>query len=205
MRARSTTTFALLRVEASVEAKLRNSHIFEKHRDEFYIEPTWTSERLLQVEKFEGSIYDPACGAGRIVMAAKDAGYVAYGTDIVRRSAVATGVWDFLDNNLLQDNIICNPPFGEAHKFLDHALTVTRRKIAFLLPTVWMNGAKTGKRLETTPLARVYLLSPRPSMPPGDLVLAGFEPSNGRVDFAWYLWEIGYTGEPHIRWLRRND
>ena len=37
-------------------------HIWNKEPDGFYVEPFWVSERLFEVEKFDGTIWDPACG-----------------------------------------------------------------------------------------------------------------------------------------------
>jgi hypothetical protein len=33
----------------------RNSHIWDREKDEHYVEPAWCSERLFQVETFVGS------------------------------------------------------------------------------------------------------------------------------------------------------
>lgn len=73
-----------------------------------------------------------------------------------------------------------------------------------LLPTKWMNSARRGAWLETTPFSRVWLLAPRPSMPPGTVIEAGVKPGNGTVDFAWFVWSRGYEGAPVIGWLRRE-
>jgi len=63
--------------------------------DEHYVEPHWVSERLFQEEKFTGGIYDPACGFGRIVESAIDAGHIAHGADLVDRRGRGN-VQDFL-------------------------------------------------------------------------------------------------------------
>jgi hypothetical protein len=46
--------------------------------------------------------------------------------------------------------------------------------------------------------------NPRPSMPPGEVILRGEKPGGGKTDFAWLVFEQGYTGEPGIGWLRRE-
>jgi hypothetical protein len=100
-------------------------------------------------------------------------------------------------------SIVSNPPFGIADSFAVRALSLAT-KVALLLPTKWMNGAKRGAWLETTPLRRVWLLAPRPSMPPGPVIEAGLKPGNGTVDFCWMVWERGYEGHSELRWLRRD-
>jgi hypothetical protein len=61
------------------------AHVWAKEALGFYVEPQWCSERLFQVEQFDGAIWDPACGLGRITEAARRVGYTSYATDIVDR------------------------------------------------------------------------------------------------------------------------
>lgn len=187
------------------EAKTaKEAHIWARHPEDWYVEPEWCSRRLFEVEKFEGTIDDPSCGMGRIVIAAKGAGFQAYGGDIVRRGPETTFLGSFLDRGSDMDNIISNPPFGIADKYARHALKLASAKVALLLPTKWMNAASRGAWLETTPLRRVWLLAPRPSMPPGTVIESGVKPGNGTTDFAWFVWERGYAGLPELHWLRRD-
>ena len=58
--------------------------------------------------------------------------------------------------------------------------------------------------LEQTPLARIWLLTPRPSMPPGEAILRGEKPAGGKVDFCWLVFEVGYYGKSIVRWLQRD-
>lgn len=193
----------------------KNAHLWARHpQDWWYVEPEWTSERLFAVEKFEGGILDPACGLGRIVRSAEKSGLHAVGMDIEPRSdAVMIAIdflsgdfpWEILDSESGGEcqNIASNPPFGCADRFIEKALRITPDKVAMLLPTRWMNGAARGAWLETTPLLRVWLLGPRPSMPPGPVIEAGEKPGNGTIDFAWFVWQRGYAGKPHLGWLRK--
>src|SRR5262249_16735706 len=47
------------------------AHIWAKEEHGFYIEPQWCSERLFEVEKFNGAISHPAGGIGRVAEAAR--------------------------------------------------------------------------------------------------------------------------------------
>jgi hypothetical protein len=58
--------------------------------------------------------------------------------------------------------------------------------------------------LQQTPLAVVWLLTPRPSMPPGYVILAGQKPGGGKVDFCWLVWSHDHVGQPEMRWLHRD-
>ena len=61
-----------------------------------------------------------------------------------------------------------------------------------------------GARLEPLPLAKIYLLTPRPSMPPGEVIARGERPGGGRMDFAWLVFNHGHSGPPELRWLHRD-
>lgn len=99
--------------------------------------------------------------------------------------------------------IVSNPPYKHAQAFAGAALQKAS-KVALLLPLDWLSGDKRSRWLETTPLETVWVLTPRPSMPPGAVIVAGVEPGGGEEDFAWFVWQAGYAGSPRIKWLHRK-
>lgn len=179
----------------------RESHLWDRHAEDWYVEPSWCSTRLFEAERFEGQVWDPACGMGRIAEAAAAAGLPWICTDLIDRGR--GGNRDFLLETLRTSNIVSNPPFGIAEQFVAHALKLAERKVAMLLPANWVQGDKRSRWLETTPLRRVYFITPRPSMPPGTAITAGEKPGNGTTDYAWFVWLRGFDGAPEVRWLRR--
>ena len=138
---------------------------------DYYVEQHWCSSRLFETEVFDGSIYDPACGSGRIVLSACRAGYRAYGTDKIRRSPICRETLDFCETSpparQKAHNIVCNPPFKIAELIVDLALEHCLRKVAMLLSHDWLAGDERTHWLESKPMRRVLILTPRPSMPPG--------------------------------------
>lgn len=180
----------------------RDSSIWSRDPHDFYVEPEWCSERLFEAEQFRGEIWDPACGTGRIIRSAGRVGLDAVGTDLVDRGF--GGVHNFMTTKSFADNIVSNPPFGIAGAFVRRALDLSARKVAMLLPANWVQGDKRSRWLETTPLVRVYFLTPRPSMPPGTVIQAGVKPGNGTTDYAWFVWDRGYQGPAEIGWIRRD-
>jgi len=204
--------------QATGALRERKSNIWARDAYDWYVEPEWCSQRLFDVEPFVGEIVDPACGIGRIVGTARAAGYRTQGLDIVRRSDACDEVADFMSDvwqsqrPCWPENIVSNPPFklcdpkpGVRPKgFVELALERTCRKVALLLPASWLFGVRRAERLRTTPLRRVHLLVPRPSMPPGAVIAAGEKVGGGTTDFAWFVWEHGYRGLPEITWLDRG-
>jgi hypothetical protein len=59
--------------------------------------------------------------------------------------------------------------------------------------------------LRTLPLARIHLLSPRPSCPPGPYILAGGKPEGATDECVWLVFEHGYVGPVTTSWLLRDE
>jgi hypothetical protein len=185
--------------------KKKDAHLWERHPQDWYVEPEWVNDQLFTVEQFEGLVYDPACGMGRIVDAAIKAGLQAIGSDLMDRCG-RFAVVDFLTAPCwAPDNIACNPPYGYVpgicEQFVYQALLLAKRKVAMLLPSGWVQGEDRARWLRQVGLKTVYFICPRPSMPPGPVIEAGVAPGSGTTDYAWYVFERGHVGEPTIGWL----
>src|SRR6266436_4012983 len=113
----------------------RRGHIWERATNDHYVEPAWCSERLFDVEEFYGRINDPCCGFGTIPEAAYRAGIGATACDLVDRGYKGGWVEDFFTSTWPRDNIVANPPFNIAERFVRHALEVTGLKVAVIFPT----------------------------------------------------------------------
>lgn len=193
----------------ALRADKRNTK-WKRHPQDWYVEPIWCDVRLFEVEHFAGRIWDPAAGIGRILGAARLAGHKVIGSDIVDRNHdggfAEVNFLTECDSSSREPNIVCNPPYRYAGAFVYKALKLAERKVAMLLPAAWVQGVTRSRWLETTPLRRVWFLAPRPSMPPGPIVVKGGPlGGSGTTDFAWFVWARGYDGHPEVRWLRRDD
>lgn len=58
---------------------------YGRAKHNFYVEPRWLVNVLLDMETFTGTVLDPACGSATIVSACRDRGIRATGADIVDR------------------------------------------------------------------------------------------------------------------------
>jgi len=184
--------------------RAKRSHLWQRAEGDHYVEAEWCSERLFDVEPFEGTIWDPACGFGRIPKAAKGRGLKTYASDLVDRGY--DGLDELSDFFAREDgvapNVISNPPFVMFKPFALKALSLrSTRKVALIWLVRRLNAAQW---LEDTPLARVWLLRPRPSMPPAHVIARGDKPGNGSQDFAWLVWDKQHRGPPTIGWLHRD-
>src|SRR5262245_6035446 len=136
------------------------AHIWRKEKNGFYGDPQWCSERLYEDEPFVGSQWAPFCGIGRCSDAVRRCGYKTYATDIVDRG------YQHFDRTLnfplcegaLGNNIVTNPPFQICDQALRHSLKLHVDAIAMIWLARRLNAAHW---LADTPLARVYMLTPR--------------------------------------------
>ena len=162
----------------------------------FYPTPTYVTCSLIDREKFDGLIWEPACGDGAMSNVLQKAGHEVHSSDIVDRGYGEVG--DFLKSNRSVPNIVTNPPFNLAEKFVQKALANTTRKVAMFLPLSFLTSKRRYDWLPHTPLKYVYIFTNRVSLYPsgerGNL-------SSGTTDYAWFVWEHGYEGEPTIRWF----
>lgn len=204
------------------------AHAWERDPYEHYVEPAWVSRRLFQVETFFGTVVDPAAGFGTIVRSARSSGLKAFGYDIARRpeadTGLVTGGIDFTlpDGHPDLDDlypapypvscIVSNPPYGLIpdgsgdrleEVFLRRALD-RAEKVALLLPTSWLHSAKRARWVYSLPFCAKYELTPRPSIPPGHVILSGEKPGGGKKDFAWFIFWKGFSGAPKIARLDRD-
>src|SRR5262249_34166399 len=143
------------------------------------------------------------CGLARIPEAARAAGYAAFASDLVDRG------YRYFDEALnflacehrLGDSIVTNPPFQICDLFARRALRLDVDTVAMIWLARRLNAAHW---LRGTPLARIYLLTPRPSMPPSRVIEAGQKPQGGKQDFAWLVFRRDHAGPPELRWLHRD-
>jgi len=172
----------------------RNSHIFARARNDLYVEPFWCSARLFDVETFPEPVWDPCAGTGTIVESACAAGLRYAASDI------STGRDFLIEPALIPPpfSVVTNPPYALAREIVERAIELGAIKVAFLFPVARTNAA--WRWLESLPLARLYLLTPRPSVPP----ITAKKVGGGRVDFCWLVLDRRHKGPPTFGWLHRD-
>ena len=172
--------------------------INSRQKDDFYPTPPEGTYPLLQREKFEGEIWECACGDGAISNLLIKEGYNVYSSDLINRGYGDTGI-DFLKSNKKTDNIITNPPFKLGCEFAYHACQLANKKVAMLCRINFLEGVARGKMFKLTPLKNVYVFSRRITFQNPDSGKKSH--GGGMLAFAWFIWEHGYNGKPTIDWI----
>lgn len=158
--------------------------------NDFYPTPEIASVSLLERERFDGEIWEPACGDGAMSRVIERYGYKVKSTDLIERGYGESGV-DFLRSKYMTDNIVTNAPFSLMNKFIHQALTHARKKVAFL-GRLNLLETKTRKKFFTDfPFARLYVFSER----------IQFGQGSNAIAFAWFIWDYSHSGKPIIEWV----
>lgn len=172
---------------------------------DFYPTPPIAVEKLLSVETFNNAIWEPACGDGAISKVLTSKGFDVLSTDLHDWGySTQTGPqWDFL---ALRDNterdIITNPPFNISCPFVENALALTKEKggkVAILEKLIFLSSKKRQRLFKEFPFKKAYIFSKRlPRMHRTDY---DGKKVSSMIDFAWYVWDWKYVGNPEIDFL----
>jgi hypothetical protein len=191
----------------------RLSHIWPRAAHDHYVEPQWCSTRLFETESFGArgaTVLDPCCGWGRILQAASAAGYRAIGADIIDLHrdldpSTAFSVRDFLTSPPIRPRpwaCVFNPPFDKVAEFCERAVGLATYKVAAIIPLRRLPAAHWLKHL---PLETIYLLTPRPSMPPGPYLDAGGKAAGDQQEYCWLIFnKHDAVTAPRVCWLHRD-
>ncbi len=163
-----------------------------------YATPNHMVESLFKREKFDGVVYEPACGDGEMVKIIKKYN-ICIASDI-RTDVNNTPNIDFLKTYRPMENIITNPPYNLATEFLTHALNLYKKKLALLLRLNFLESCKRYKIFKTSNLKTVYVFSKRQTLKPYGTGKTG----NGTIVYAWYVWDKSFLGKPQLDWINDN-
>lgn len=169
---------------------------YNRENDDWYVEPGWCVELLAKHIKFNGSIHDPCCGMGTIPNALNGSG-----SDIVDRG-FCFRQQDFFLDVARYENIVTNPPYNRAQQIIEHALNHSVDRVAALVQMKFLNSQRRHGLFSQQRTEKVIVLSKRPSMPPGRLLIEMGENirGNGSIDFCWVVWKQDHAGPATIEW-----
>ena len=149
----------------------------DRIENDFYPTPSIATLKLLEKEKFEGDIWECACGDGAISKILTSQGHFVFNSDIIDRGFNDETI-NFLETNRKINNIITNPPF----------------KLVLFQKLVFLEGIKRKRELfSLNKLKNIYVISNR-------LKFKGYK-TGGLMCFAWFVFDVNYNGKPTIDWI----
>jgi len=165
---------------------------------DFYPTPSWATHALIKNEKFDGDIWECACGDGSMSEVLSVTGNRVISSDLYDRGFGEPGI-DFLASNRHASNIITNPPFHSAEGFVAKCLDLADSKFALLLRLAFLEGAnRTRTIFHKNPPARVWVFSERITFYPKGAKTAG----SGTTAYAWFVWEKNKSGPTELQWFK---
>lgn len=173
---------------------------FDREKDDYYPTPAPLTRALLRLERFDGPVWECACGDGAMVREFQAAGHRVIATDLVGRAPMdLRGGRDFLmEQQLLAPEIATNPPFKLWQQFANHALDLGARKVVLIGRLLNLEGKAASALMQQRGLARVLISAGRV-----DILPPGAKPTGkgGIIAYAWYVFERGHVGDPVIKWF----
>lgn len=173
----------------------------ERSKLDYYGTNPKSTEALLKVETFNHNIWEPAAGHHLIVNVLKDAGYEVKCTDIADYGFgdEKSNFLDFKTDELLDVDIVTNPPYGLSTEFAVKALEIVKlgRKVAMFLRTLFLEGqGRYEKLFKENPPKTIYVFTNRQVSDKNDDFSKG-----SAVSYSWFVWEKGNTNPPVIKWI----
>lgn len=201
----------------------------DRAENDFYASEPRAMDELLKVEKFEGTIWENACGQGHLSEQMIKHGYEVISTDLIDRGYGKGEVDFFQCTKSLGDNIVTNPPYSKSLQWVRHSLELLDdgKKLALFLPIQFLESDTRIELFKNTPPKRIWVAANR--------LLCGIngdfrkKDKNGNVVldrngnpqkmssakcYAWFVWEknnystmtIGHINteksyESNERWL----
>lgn len=163
---------------------------------DYFPTPAWATRALIENERFDGDIWECACGDGAMSRVLSERGNRVISSDLFDRGYGQAGV-DFLVSTRSSANIVTNPPFNSAEGFVHTGLRLAEKKLALLLRLAFLEGANRQKTIfSTNPPSRMWVFSERITFYPAGAKIKG----SGTTAYAWFVWDKAATGS-EIRWL----
>lgn len=182
-----------------------NNRKSDAEDNDYYATEPKAVKLLLEKEKFNHYVWEPAVGGGHIANVLKSEGYDVKASDIIDRGYKDAEIIDFLKvekediNNDFSRDIITNPPYKYAQSFVQHALDISMDsvKIAMFLKLTFLEGKARRELFDKNPPKKIYVFSSR--------VCCGkngeFNQANNAVAYAWFIWKKGFKGSPIVKWI----
>lgn len=164
---------------------------------DYFPTPAWATHALIDNEKFDGDIWECACGDGAMSRVLEKTGCRVTSSDLFNRGFGETGL-DFLGSDRKATNIVTNPPYNCAEGFVASGVKNAKKKFALLLRLAFLEGANRANTIfSKCPPSRVWVFSERITFYPAGAVQQG----SGTTAYAWFVWDKD-AGGTELKWFK---
>ena len=175
----------------------------QRQTEDYYATDPIAAELLLDVENFDGDIWECACGEKHLAKVFEEHGYNVRSSDLIDRCS--NEVFDFLsmENQSFNGNIVTNPPYKYATEFIYKALSINPngKKVAMFLKVQFLEGIERKKLFLNYPPKHIYVSSSRILCAKNAEFERMKQGGGSAIAYAWYVWEKGYKGNTILKWI----
>lgn len=171
------------------------SLVADRQPEDYYATDPAAVRKLLTVEKFEGVLWEAACGDGRLSKELERSHQV-WSSDLVDRGYGYRQ--DFFHVLYTDANILTNPPYKVVDSWILHGLNLLqpKRKMALLLPIRYLEGKYRRNKIYTqSPPNRIWIFSERLKV-----FRDGVKTTGNSVAYAWFVWQRPF-GDTSLGWI----
>jgi len=182
----------------------------ERQVNDFYATDPQALIDFLEKMKADGvrdlskTVWECAVGDGALAQVLLDRGHKVIGSDIIDRGFPGVYIQNFLDtpdDKIFKGDIITNPPYKLAQKFVEKSLSKIEdgSMAIFLLRIQFLESQGRKSFFEKNPPKYVYVHSARIGVwKNNDKEKYG---NGSALCFAWFVFEKGFKGDTIVRWI----
>lgn len=165
---------------------------------DFFPTPAWATHALVDNERFDGDIWESACGNGAMTRVLETAGNQVRSSDLYDRGFGEIGI-DFTTTRERADNIVTNPPYNSAEGFVRSGVKLAGKKFALLLRLAFLEGANRANTIfSECPPSRVWVFSERITFYMHGATAKG----SGTTAYAWFVWDKDAPEGTELKWFK---
>jgi hypothetical protein len=175
----------------------------EREKNEYYATDPIAIDVLFSVEEFHGMIWECACGEGHLSERILQYNPNVLSTDLIDRGYGFGGV-DFLEcESSPAMNIITNPPFKDATRFVYKGIEILPEhgKLALFLPLRFLESQERKKLFTLHPPRVLYVSSSRILCAKNGEFQKMKDSGGSAVAYGWFVWDKGIKQDTIIRWV----
>jgi hypothetical protein len=179
-----------------IKGSITNGTSSDRDGDDFYETPPSFTAALLEHERFDHNIWEPAAGAGAIVKVLEQWGHAVTASDINPR-ADGIAAADFLTaTEPFAGDIVTNPPFKLVIPFAKQAWRLCRRKFALVLPISGLNSSSRYQAIWSAMRVSKILLAGRYQH-----VMSSRGEIPSQFTHIWVVFDKEFEGPATFTWL----
>jgi hypothetical protein len=162
-----------------------------KLSSDFYPTPKWCTRILLRNYKFDGDLWECACGDGRMSTVLEEE-YPVVSTDLHEMGYGISGINFLLEKEARAKNLVTNPPFNIINKFLWHMMELEFLSMAIFARNSLLESRKRYSYFKEYPPKKIIHIT--------DRVNFQDEKPGGQWTMIWCIWEKRYKGITESVW-----